>query len=136
MRSVFADSGGFMARPDRRRQLHERAVTVAKSLSPFRIVTTQKVLVEILNHSSHRGEHLHRAAARLLHELRNDPNSEIVPQTASQFTSAFERYEARPDQAWSLMDCASFLLMEERKIWEALVHHRDFEQAGFVALLR
>ena len=31
---------------------------------------------------------------------------------------------------------ASFLLMEGRGICEALTHDRNFEQAGFVALLR
>lgn len=34
------------------------------------------------------------------------------------------------------MDCASFLVMEELDITEALAYDRDFEQAGFVALLR
>ena len=33
-------------------------------------------------------------------------------------------------------DSASFLVMEERNITEALAYDRDFEQAGFVALLR
>ena len=37
---------------------------------------------------------------------------------------------------WSLTDCASFLVMEERGITEALAYDRDFEQAGFVSLLR
>ena len=136
MRSVFADSGYFIARLNRREELHERAVTVAESLAPFRMVTTQMVLVETLNGVAREGEHLRRLATELVHELQNDPYTEIVPQTAIQFGTAFERYENRPDQKWSLTDCASFLLMEERKIWEALAHDRDFEQAGFVALLR
>ena len=41
-----------------------------------------------------------------------------------------------PDQTWSLTDCASFLVMEERNITEALAYDPDFEQAGFTALLR
>ena len=49
---------------------------------------------------------------------------------------AFELYSFRQDQSWSLTDCASFLVMEERGITEALAHDRDFEQAGFTALLR
>ena len=47
-----------------------------------------------------------------------------------------ERYASRSDQRWSLTDCASFLVMEERNISEALAYDRDFEQAGFSALLR
>ena len=100
------------------------------------MVTTQMVLVEILNHVTNWGEHPRRLATELVHELQNDPYTEIVPQTAIQFGTAFERYESRPDQKWSLTDCASFLVMEGRNIVEALAHDHDFEQAGFVALLR
>ncbi len=136
MREIFADSGYFIARLNRREELHERAAAVAESLAPFRIVTTQMVLVETLNGVSRGGEYLRRLAAQFIRELKSDPDIEIVDQTPSQFGAAFERYEARLDHRWSLTDCASFLLMEERGIREALAHDRDFVQAGFVALLR
>ena len=136
MRLVFADSGYFIARLNDRDELHERAAEVVASLVPFRMVTTQMVLVEILSYVSSRGEHLRRTAAQLVHELQNDPDTEIVPQTAIQFGAAFERYQNRPDQKWSLTDCASFLVMEEMHIWEALAHDQDFVQADFVALLK
>ena len=45
-------------------------------------------------------------------------------------------YRQMLDKEWSLTDCASFALMKERGIAEALAHDRHFEQAGFVALLR
>ena len=50
--------------------------------------------------------------------------------------AAVERYSQRIDQRWSVTDCASFLIMEERGITDALAHDRDFVQAGFRALLR
>ena len=59
-----------------------------------------------------------------------------MPQTSAQFDAAVDRYASRLDKNWSLTDCASFILMEEMDITEALAHDRDFEQAGFVALLR
>ena len=136
MRVVFADSGYFIARLHRRDELHARAAAVAESLAPFRMVTTQMALVETLNHVTNLGERFRRLATELVRELQNDPNVEIVPQTAIQFGAALERYEARLDQTWSLTDCASFLVMEQRSITEALAYDRDFEQAGFAALLR
>ena len=72
----------------------------------------------------------------MVHELEADPSVEIVPQTDGQFRAAVERYASRSDQSWSLTDCASFLVMEERNITDALAYDRDFEQAGFRALLR
>jgi predicted nucleic acid-binding protein len=52
------------------------------------------------------------------------------------FREAVERYNQRPDKSWGLTDCASFLIMEERGISEALTHDEHFVQAGFAALLR
>ena len=82
------------------------------------------------------GEYLRSLAVQMVRELEDNPDVEIVPQTDTQFRTAVERYASRSDQRWSLTDCASFLLMEEQGITEALAYDRDFKQAGFVALLR
>ena len=68
--------------------------------------------------------------------LRNNPNVEIVAQTGRQFRVAADRYASRLDQRWSITDCASFIVMEQRGLTDALAHDRDFVQAGFRALLR
>ena len=136
MRVVFADAGYFIAILDDRDELYERTAEVVAALVLNETATTEMVLVEVLNHTSRAGEHYRRLAARLVRRLRDDPGVEVVPQTTRQFEAAFERFDARPDQNWSLTDCASFLLMEERGMRDALANDRDFEQAGFVALLR
>jgi predicted nucleic acid-binding protein len=60
----------------------------------------------------------------------------IVPITPSLFDKALQLYERSSDKAWSLTDCASFVVMRERKIIDALSFDHHFEQAGFRALLR
>ena len=136
MPTVFADAGYFIASLDARDALHERAADATRSLTPLEIVTTQMVLVEFLNYYSDAAEHHRSLAAQMVTDLVARSNVEIIPQTEAQFRAAVERYAARGDQTWSLTDCASFLVMEERGITEALAHDQDFEQAGFVALLR
>ena len=136
MRALFADSGHWIALLHPRDQVHERAKEIVAGLGSVPIVTTQMALVEAFNHLSGQGEHLRRLAVQTARSLESDPNVEILPQTDAQFRAAVERYESRSDQRWSLTDCASFLAMEERGITEALAYDRDFEQAGFVALLR
>ena len=135
-RTLFADSGYWIALLFSRDQLHERAREVAAGLDSVAIVTTQMVLAEALNHLAGEGERLRNLAVRTLRQLEVRTDVEIVPQTDAQFKAAVERYASRSDQRWSLTDCASFLVMEERNISEALAYDRDFEQAGFVALLR
>ena len=136
MRTLFADSGHWIALLHPRDQMHERTKAVAAGLKPVAIVTTQMALAEALNHLSGEGERLRNLAVQMVRELRDNPDVEIVPQTDTQFKTAVERYAARSDQRWSLTDCASWLVMAERNIREALAYDRDFEQTGFVALLR
>ena len=99
-------------------------------------MTTQMVLTEAFNAMARSGEGGRRLVAQLMEDLENDPDVEVIPQTEAQFRASVERYATRSDQSWSLTDCASFLVMEERDMAEALAYDRDFEQAGFVALLR
>ena len=136
MRTLFADSGYWIAILHPGDQLHNRAMSVTANLGSAVIVTTHMALVEVLNHLAGRGEQYRNIAAQVIRELEARPEVEIVSQTDAQFRAAVERYAARPDQTWSLTDCASFLVMEERNITEALAYDRDFEQAGFIALLR
>jgi hypothetical protein len=51
------------------------------------------------------------------------------------FDAGMELYADRPDKDWSLTDCISFVVMQERGITDALTGDRHFEQAGFRALL-
>ncbi len=136
MASIFADTGYWIAVLFPGDQMHDRALAVAVAHDEARVVTTQMVLTEVLNHFSRMGPVLRLDAAQLLEDLESNPNVEIIPQTDAQFRAAVERYASRSDQRWSLTDCASFLAMEERGITEALAYDRDFEQAGFAALLR
>ena len=136
MRTLFADSGHWIALLHPRDQMHERAKAVVGGLESVAIITTQMALAEALNHLSREGERLRYLAVQMVRGLEDNPDVQIVPQTDMQFRAAVERYASRSDQRWSLTDCASFLVMEERGITEALAYDRDFEQAGFVALLR
>ena len=136
MAALFADSGYWIALIDSRDQLHSRARAASARLNDSEIVTTQMALVETLASQAGSGARARLAATRLVERLVQSSRVEIIPQTDAQFQAAYERYAARPDQRWSLTDCASFIVMEERGISEALAYDRDFEQAGFTALLR
>ena len=136
MKTVFADTGYWIAQLDATDQWHRKAEEVTNQLTPFRIVTTEMVLVEFLNFMTGPRVSLRPRAVKSVERLRADPDVEIVPQTSEQFAAALDFYSSRLDKDWSLTDCASFVLMRQRKILEALANDGDFKQAGFVALLR
>ncbi len=134
MRRIFADTSYWMALVNPRDQIHQKAVSVSQRLSSESLLTTEMVLVEVLNSFS---DSLYReAVGRMVASLRQDQNLTIMPQTPAQFESALQRYQQAADKSWSLTDCASFEVMEAENIEAALTHDRHFVQAGFEALLR
>ncbi len=136
MRTVFGDTGYWIAISRRADGLHQRARLVAQQIGDVRIVTSEMVLIEYLNEMSKHGEQQRRMAVETVNDLRNDDNVEIVPVTSEQFWEAVQYYDSHRDQRWSLVDCVSFMIMGEKKIQNALAHDRDFWSAGFRPLLR
>ncbi|NJL57381.1 type II toxin-antitoxin system VapC family toxin [bacterium] len=136
MKTVFADTGYWIAliKPDD--DLHSKATQVTLEIMPTKIVTTELVLNELLNALSRRGAQFRQASVNLINSLLEDETVEVVPQTSELFYIALVLYSQRSDRAWSHTDCASFSIMQERGIVEALAYDRHFEQASFVALLR
>ena len=136
MDEVFADTGYWIALISARDDLRESAVQATNNLGNRRLVTSEMVLVEVLNHFARLGDIARKTAAETIIGLKNDSNTEVIEQNTEQFESAVYRYANRLDQNWSLVDCSSFVLMEERGIRDALAQDIDFVQAGFNALLR
>ena len=134
MRTVFADTGYWVALLNPHDQLHDKANSVSTSLGQTRIVTSEMVLDELL--ASLSAPPARAVVIAAVNNIVSNPNVEVVPQTSLQFREAFDLYKTRTDKEWSLTDCASFNLMKERSITEALAHDEHFQQTGFVALLR
>lgn len=134
MKTVFADTGYWLALLNPRDQLRGKVLVVSASLGQVRIITTEMVPDELLAGLS--ALSARATAVKAVDKVFANPNVEVVPQTSLQFREAFDLYKSRMDKEWSLTDCASFNLMNERGIVEALAHDEHFVQAGFVALLR
>lgn len=136
MKTIFADTGYWIALLDPQDTLHQKAINLSIALAQEHICTSEMVFTEVLNHFAKRGNFLRQAAAALVESAQDNPVVEILPQTSDLFRQAFTLYSQRPDQVWSHTDCASFCIMQQRNIIEALAHDRHFEQAGFIPLLR
>ena len=136
MKPVFADTGYWIALLDRDDSLHALAREFAASALTRPVITSELVLVEVLTHFADAGINYRRAAAKLVMGLRDLKNVQVVPLSHEQFDGALALYGERADKAWSLVDCASFLVMRRRRLTDALAHDRHFEQAGFRPLLR
>ena len=60
---------------------------------------------------------------------------EIVPASRELFNRGCALFAQRPDKAWSLTDCLSFVTMQEHGLKNALTADQHFEQAGYRRLM-
>ena len=103
---------------------------------PVHFITTEMVLVEFLNTFSKFGAHLRTAATTLVAQIQADPDARIIEQDHVQFEGGLRVYTEYSDKQWSLTDCASYKVMLEEKLTDALTHDKHFQQMNFRALLR
>jgi uncharacterized protein len=129
----FADTFFFFALGNPDDPAHQRAREFADDVTGV-LVTTAWVLTELADGLSAPANR--PAFLRLLRSLQGNSAFEIVPPDADLFERGLDLFARRPDKAWSLTDCISFVVMTERGLTEALTGDHHFEQAGFRALLR
>ena len=136
MLEVFADTFYWIALLNPADKFHQAARTFGQ-ISPERsLVTTDAVLMEVLNYFSQAGGRMRKAAAALCDQTMAHGNTVVLPQTRQAFASGFDLYKARPDKGYSLTDCISMIEMRERNISDVLTHDRHFAQEGFNLLFR
>jgi predicted nucleic acid-binding protein len=71
-----------------------------------------------------------------VNSLKLSPDVLIIYLDETLDDQAWRLLTARQDKEWSLVDCASFIVMQQRHISEALTTDHHFEQAGFIHLLK
>jgi predicted nucleic acid-binding protein len=136
MIEVFLDTSFAIALSSVTDHNHVRAVQLANQLEAnrTRLVTTQAILLEIGNALSKQKYRI--AAIQILESLETDPNIEVILLTRDLYTEAFNLFKQREDKEWGLVDCISFIVMQNRGITDVLTADIHFHQAGFRALLR
>ncbi len=130
---IFADTGYFIALLKERDDLHERALRWADAIQEP-ILTSDYVLVEVANNAS--APIIRRRLHVFLENVRGTADIEVAPASTVLMEVGIALHKAQPDKEWSLTDCISFVLMQERGVTRALAFDHHFEQAGFEALLR
>jgi len=133
---VFLDTSYAIALSSRNDFFHNRAIELADQVraAGIRLVTTRAIILEIGNALSK--QRYRRAAVKPLDALKADSTVEILPLSEQLYERAWRLYRERADKEWSLTDCVSFVVMQERGLTEAFTADEHFQQAGFQALMR
>jgi predicted nucleic acid-binding protein len=131
---VFADTIYWVALINPKDQWHGPALSAEASLQDVRLVTTDLILIEVLNFFAEHGEEARFRAASATEEILTNPDTEVVRHSYESFFAGFALYKARNDKGYSLTDCISMNAMHERNITEVLTHDKHFAQEGFTIL--
>lgn len=133
---LFLDTSGLYAALDSRdtahpataRLIHE-AVSAGHSL-----VSTDYVLAESLNLAvARRGHHV---GERILDFVEQTQVLRLVSVYDGYFERAALFFRKHADKNYSFTDCASFVVMRDLGLRQALTADHHFRQAGFIPLLR
>ena len=130
---IFVDTGYLLAVLNPRDAHFERAQRWAAVVREP-LITTEYVLWELVNSLSHPVDRSKAHAA--IGEITSSENWELVQATPALFSEGLSLHRMRPDKHWSLTDCVSFIVMQQRGLKQCLAHDQHFEQAGFESLLR
>lgn len=132
LKDVFADTAFWIGLVVKQDEHHERAQEWSLRITG-RITTTAAVLLETANALARPTWRAH--AVDLIDHLQQRPDVDVIELTADLRMRGWELYRRRPDKAWSLTDCVSFVIMESSGLIDALTVDDHFRQAGFRAVM-
>ena len=124
MTEYFADTYYYLAVLNPADAAHRQACSLGSRILG-RVVTTVWVVQEIADGLSHPPSRA--IALRFLTYLDNDPLTTLIEPDRELWREGVTLYRSRPDKAWSLTDCISFVVMQQRGIKEALTADHHFE---------
>lgn len=138
MNEVFADTAGGANYFVRTEPSHEQAKDLMKQwhADRIRVITINYVLMELVALFTSPLRIPRKRLIETIDTIKSTPWIEIVHIDHTLDEEAWTLLREREDKKWSLVDCASFVVMQHRNILEALTTDPHFEQAGFVSLLK
>ena len=93
MKTVFADTGYWIALINSKDELHQKARNLTQKLTHIKIITSEMVLSELLNAFSKQGTFLRQAAVQLINQSYKKTQIVIIPQTPQLFRQALNLYQ-------------------------------------------
>ncbi len=134
MKPVFVDTVYWVALINPNDEWRGPALAATSLLHDALLITTDSILIEVLNFFAEHGDEARLRAVSSVEELLTNAHTEVLPQTHQNFLDGLALYKDRADKGYSLTDCISMKVMRERNITEVLTHDRHFAQEGFTLM--
>ena len=133
---VFADTSALMAIINRADALHPSAVALHHEFRTMRtpLVTSDWVLAEFLCVAARAP--FRATATKAVALLKSSSRATIIEATRRDWDRAFDFFGQYHDKEWSLVDCTSMLICQDRNIRRVFTYDHHFRQFGLEVLLR
>ena len=134
-RDVFVDTSGYYALIDKRDAEHARARAMVQTVARQgrKLVVTDYVVSETVTLARARSGT--NAALRVLDLIEQSVVLRVERIDAARFDDTRSFFRKHADRDYSFADCASFVVMRELGLRQALTTDGHFHEAGFEALL-
>jgi len=128
MSGIFLDTGYLIALVNKKDNLHDIAIEASNKFhGPF--FTTQLILIELANSLCLPPQR--QLAIDIIEKTKEDPLTTILSLSSDRFEKALSLYKKRSDKSWGMVDCFSFIVMDEFGIKQGLTFDEHFRQAGY-----
>ncbi len=130
---LFLDTAFIQALLNKRDQYHLQALTLLPRVkNAAEVWTTEAILMEVGNALSSFNR---QQVVNFIKQCYETQNIKVVNISPQLFRQGLTLYESRLDKKWGLVDCISFVVMQQQNLIYALTSDRHFIQAGFQVLL-
>jgi uncharacterized protein len=127
----FLDTSYIVALEIKNEDVHNRVLEHWLSLASQRpqLITTTYIFDEVVTLLNSRK--LHGKAVEVGTLLLESPDILLIDIDSSLFERGWQDFKRYKDKSFSLTDCLSFVVMQERNITNALTLDLHFQQVGF-----
>jgi hypothetical protein len=138
MSELFVDTSGWANLIDVSQPFHSLSAKIYQNArsQKHKIITTSYIITELVALLASPLRVPRPKAIAFIQSLKTSPYVEVIHISKEIDTKAWELLINRQDKEWSLVDCSSFIVMQELRITESLTSDHHFEQAGFIRLLK
>jgi predicted nucleic acid-binding protein len=138
MPDIFADTAGWGHLVDATQAYHHHAATIYRGARQQgrTFITTNYILTELVALLMSPLHIPHTQIVAFITGLKASPYVDIVHVDPTLDAQAWQLFTERLDKEWSLVDCVSFVVMQQYGLHDAFTTDHHFEQAGFICLLK
>lgn len=137
MREVFADTAGWANFFIRTEPFHMQAVQLMQQWrgEQVKLVTTNYVLTELVALFTSPLRVPRAQQIQAVETIKAAAWVDVIYIDRELDEAAWQLLTQRQDKSWSLVDCASMVVMRQRNITTAFTTDHHFEQAGLLKVL-